>query len=95
MKNSTVFLDPRSLTKKEEEDLERESIAKQKELEDQQRIELGQKIINQFISLFILPIIFMVCWNYAATSMFKANEINYMHSFAFLIIVKIIRGSKQ
>ena len=94
MKNNTVFLDPRSLIKKEEEDLEQENISKQKELEEQQRIELGQKIINQFFSLFIAPIIFMVCWNYAATSIFKVNDINYIQSFAFIILVKIIRGSK-
>jgi uncharacterized membrane protein len=87
----TVYLDPRGPAQEEAEEL-------QKELEEQEKQENVQKVMDVINGLFaytvILPLLFMVAFNFSLTKMFGFDKIDYVESLGVVIVARVLRGKK-
>jgi hypothetical protein len=87
----TVYLDPRGPSKEEEEELQQQI----EEQEKQESIEKGMAIVNGLIAYtVILPLLFMVAFNFSLTKMFGFDKIGYVESLGIVIVARVLRGKK-
>ena len=88
----TVYLDPRGPSKEEEEALQ-EQIEEQ---EKQESIEKGMAILNGVIAYtVILPLLFMVAFNFSLTKMFGFDKVGYVESLGVVIVARVLRGKRS
>jgi hypothetical protein len=100
---TTVFLDPRGpqQIKAEQEELLAAAAAEEerKQIEEHNRvvqIEKGAKIVTTVFSyLAILPLLFMVAFNYSLTKMFSLDKIGYVESLGIVVLARVLRGKKS
>jgi hypothetical protein len=88
----TVYLDPRGPAQEEAEELQKQI----EEQEKQESIEKGMAIINGLIAYtVILPLLFMVAFNFSLTKMFGFDKIGYVESLGVVIVARVLRGAKK
>ena len=100
---TTVFLDPRGpqQLKAEQEELLAAAAAeeelKQTELQKRTlRVEKGVDMLNSTVAyLVILPLLFMVAYNYSFTKMFSFDRIGYVESLGVVVVARVLRGKKS
>lgn len=87
----TVYLDPRGPAQEEAEEL-------QKQIEEQEKQENAQKVMDVINGLFaytvILPLLFMFAFNFSLTKMFGFDKIGYVESLGVVIVARVLRGKK-
>jgi uncharacterized membrane protein YdbT with pleckstrin-like domain len=88
----TVYLDPRGPSKEEEEELQKQI----EEQEKQESVENVMAIINGlFAYTVILPLLFMIAFNFSLTKMFGFDKVGYVESLGVVIVARILRGAKK
>ena len=88
----TVYLDPRGPAKEEAEEF-------QKQIEEQEKQENVQKVMDVINGLFaytvILPLLFMFAFNISLTKMFGFDKIGYVESLGVVIVARVLRGKRS
>jgi hypothetical protein len=89
---NTVFLDPRAIDQKEQEEKQKQLELEQQETAKEESIKIGGK----FIMFFINPLIFMLLWNWTLPVLGPVMTINYIQSMSIYIMSRIIfRGNND
>jgi uncharacterized membrane protein len=87
----TVYLDPRGPAQEEAEELQKQI----EEQEKQESVENVMAIINGLFSYtVILPLLFMVAFNFSLTKMFGFDKVGYVESLGVVIVARVLRGKK-
>lgn len=87
----TVYLDPRGPAQEEAEEMQKQL----EEQEKQESLEKGMAIINGlFAYVVILPLLFMVAYNFSLTKMFGFDKVGYVESLGIVIVARVLRGKK-
>ena len=87
----TVYLDPRGPAQEEAEEIQKQL----EEQEKQENLEKGMAIVNGlFAYIVILPLLFMVAYNFSLTKMFGFDKIGYVESLGIVIVARVLRGKK-
>ena len=83
-KKTTVYLDPRSPLKEEEE-----------RQEEEQAVEQVSEFIASFCLLLVKSLVLMLLWNWTLTSVLEVKQVNYFQSFSICVISNILLRGKN